>query len=186
MGRKKKRKQQGCKTKTIYENLPTIERLRHGGITIRSHIAQVDESLRIDKLLTGGIIDEMQHLYGMQIITLWTIARRPFLKSIQYERTASAPSGHFELIHLGRMSAEDQFYKTMGYLCKRDHDLISKICFEEIAAIAAGRQLGLPVNSITVYVRAAFDALGDALARMRDLKKALEKASDVQMAESAG
>ena len=50
-----------------------------------------------------------------------------------------------------------------------------KICFEEMAAIAAGRALGLPVNSITAYVSEAFDALGNALANMRAVRKALEE-----------
>lgn len=44
-----------------------------------------------------------------------------------------------------------------------------------MAAIAAGRQLGLPVNSITVYVHDAFDALGEALSAMRKYKRELEE-----------
>lgn len=76
---------------------------------------------------------------------------------------------------LGRMSAEDQFYKTMNSLRQRPHDLIVKICFEELPAIAAGRQLGLPVNSITVYVREAFDELGNALSEMRRYKKQVDE-----------
>jgi hypothetical protein len=44
--------------------------------------------------------------------------------------------------------------------------------------------MGLPVNSITVYVREAFDALGDALARMRDLRKELEKPEQEKTMES--
>ena len=52
--------------------------------------------------------------------------------------------------------------------------------------------LGLPVNSITAYVRDAFDALGDALSEMRREKKKLEGVKEevegvgkvVQMASS--
>jgi hypothetical protein len=175
--KKKKKKRQKSYIAGRYPNLPTKERLARGGITIRNNIGQVDEPLRIDKLLSGGVIDEMQHLYGMQIITLWTIASRPFLKAMQYEhRSGQMPN--FEFINISRMSAEDQFYKTMGFLRKREHMLISKICFEEKGAIEAGREMKLPINSVTVYVRAAFDALGDALAKMRDIKKSMEETAE--------
>jgi hypothetical protein len=172
MARKKKNR----KSLTLaerYPNLPTQQRMAHGGIRIRNNIAQVDEPLRIDKMLKNQVIDEMQHLYGMQIITLWTIANRPFLRAMKYEQRTNK-TANFEFINLSRMGAEDQFHKTLGFMRERDRELIAKICFEELGAIEAGRQLGLPVNSITVYVRAAFDALGNALARMRDFKKELE------------
>jgi hypothetical protein len=176
---KKNRKKKDI-TAVYYPNLPTRERFAHGRITIRNNIAQVSEPLRIDKLLSNGIIDEMQHLYGMQIITLWTIASRAFIKANNYENKSGSHIPDFEHINLSRMNAEDQFYKTIGFLKKRDHDLIYKICFEEMAAIKAGRQLGLPVNSITVYVRDAFDALGEALAKMRELKKEIEAVPQAQ------
>jgi hypothetical protein len=162
--------------------LPTEERMRVGDIVIRNNRGVAEEPLRIDKLLANGIIDEMQHLYGMQIITLWTIASRPFLKAIQYEaRTGGSFAPNFEQINLSRMSAEDQFYKTMRQLSARDHGLIRRICLEEMAAIAAGKELGLAINSVTVYVRAAFDALGNALAQMRRERKALQKAAETEV-----
>ena len=178
MARKKKVKKADLAIK--YPNLPTKERMGRGSIAIRNNIAQVDEPLRIDKLCKNGIIDEMQHLYGMQIITLWTIACRPFLRSMQYEPRISGSSPSFEYINLSRMSAEDQFHKAMGFMRQRDRDLIHKICFEEMAAIEAGKSLKLPINSITVYVRAAFDALGNALAQMRDMKKQLQAPQEEQ------
>jgi len=173
MTRKKKKKDKYSAEK--YQNLPTRERLSRGGITIHNNAAKVDEPLRIDKLRNNEIIDEMQHLYGLQILTLWTIANRPFLKTTQFEQRTGSRIVSFEHINLTRMTAEEQLFKTMGYLRKRDHDLICKICFEEMGAIEAGRDMGLPINSITVYVRAAFDALGDALAQMREVKRELER-----------
>lgn len=151
-----------------YANLPTLERMGQGEVRIRKGVVQVEDPLRIDKLLANGIIDEMQHLYGLQIITLWTIASRPMLRATRYDPSAvRGLMPDFTYMAVGRISAEDQFYKTMSRLRQRPHDLIVKICFEEKAAIAAGRELKLPVNSITVYVREAFDALGDALVAMR-------------------
>jgi len=145
-------------------------------VAIRKGCISVEDPLRIDKLLANGIIDEMQHLYGLQIITLWTITHRPQLRSVRYDPShVRGIRPDMAGIALGRMSAEDQFYKVMALLRQRPHDLIVKLCFEEMAAIAAGRQLGLPVNSITVYVREAFDALGDALSEMRRYKKQLEE-----------
>jgi hypothetical protein len=159
-----------------YGNLPTQERLRRGDVKVRSGGALAEDPLRIDKLLANNIIDEMQHFYGLQIITLWTITHRPQLRSTRYD-PSMVRGQRLDLTHmaLGRMSAEDQFYKTMSSLRKRPHDLIVKICFEEKGAIEAGRALGLPVNSITAYVRDAFDALGNALSEMRRQKKAVEE-----------
>lgn len=159
-------------------NLPTLERLTHGGIIVRNNIAQAEDPLRIDKLFKNAIIDEMQHLYGMQIITLWNIASRPFLKAMQYEPRSLTRLPDFDFINVSRMSAEDQFYKTMRFLKPREHDLIFRICIQEQGAIEAGRALKIPINSITSHVRFAFDALGDALARMRDEKRALEKPAE--------
>lgn len=53
----------------------------------------------------------------------------------------------------------------------QDRSVINTICFEETGAIAVGRNLGVPMNNITVYVQAAYEALGDAISRMRDFKK---------------
>jgi hypothetical protein len=175
MARRKKPKKNDIKVNKNQENLPTAERLRRGGIVVRNHRAEVEDPLRIDRLLKNGVIDEMQHLYGMQIITLWMIASRPFLKSMQYEQRTMVRLPDFDQINLSRMGAEDQFYKTMGFLRPRQHELICRICFREQGAIEAGRQMGLAVNGITSYVREAFDALGNALSRMREVKRALEK-----------
>lgn len=175
MGKKPKREAKGISAE-LYRNFPTQERMQRGDIAIRKGCINVQDPLRIDKLLANGIIDEMQHLYGLQIITLWTITHRPQLRSTRYDPShVRGLRPDMAGIALGRMSAEDQFYKTMASLRPRPHDLIVKICFEEMPAIAAGRQLGLPVNSITSYVRDAFDALGDALSAMRKYKKALEE-----------
>lgn len=175
MGKKAKDPLQGISAE-LYQNLPTQERMKRGDVAIRKGCINVEDPLRIDKLFANGIIDEMQHLYGLQIITLWTITHRPNLRSIRYDPShVRGTRPDMGGIALGRMSAEDQFYKTMAALRPRPHDLIVKICFEEMAAIAAGRQLGLPVNSITVYVRDAFDALGEALSSMRKHKKELEE-----------
>jgi len=184
MARQKKHRKKSMAKREREQNLPTQERMDHGGIVIRSNRAQAEDPLRIDKLLKNGIIDEMQHLYGMQIITLWTIASRPFIKISQYEQRSLACLPDFNAINLTRMSAEDQFHKTMGMLRAREHEIIRRICFEEQGAIEAGRAMGLAVNSITVYVRAAFDALGDALARMRDMKRQLETPAEKNAAES--
>lgn len=176
MARKKLKKPSLLAIKALkFPNLPTQERIKKGGVRIKNNIGQVDEPLRIDKLLSNGIIDEMQHLYGMQIITLWTIANRPFIKASKYEPNIIRTAPSFEFINISRMSAEDKFHKTMSFLSKRDEKLIAKICFDELPAIEAGKSLGLPINSITVYLRSAFDALGDALAKMRSVKKELEK-----------
>jgi hypothetical protein len=79
------------------------------------------------------------------------------------------------MINLSRMSAEDQFYKAMSFLRPREHELICRICFKEQGAIEAGRGMGLAINGITAHVRAAFDALGEALSRMRDARRELER-----------
>lgn len=181
MGKKKNKKVQKVAALNL-EHFPTRERFARGDITIRSNIAQAEEPLRIDKLLAGGVIDEMQHLYGLQIITLWTITTRPMLRATRYDPSMGR-GGRFDSTRLavGKMSAEDQFYKTMSLLRPRAHDLIVKICFEEQGAIAAGRALGLPVNGITSYVREAFDALGNALSEMRRYKKdVVEKQPELQ------
>lgn len=175
MGRKRLQKttEKRISPQPAGENAPTRERIRRGGVTLKSGGAQVEDPLRIDKLLKAGILDEMQHLYGLQIITLWHVCQKPQLRATRYE-PVRGQRPDFTHMALGRMGAEDLFYKTMGRLNRRDHGLISKICFEEMAAIAAGRSLALPVNSITAYVRAAFDALGNALAESRKMKKELE------------
>ncbi|HEU5046251.1 MAG TPA: hypothetical protein VFT64_00240 [Rickettsiales bacterium] len=175
MARRKKHNKALLKQLDGYPNLPTQERIVKGGVLIRNNIGIVDEPLRIDKLLRNGIIDEMQHLYGLQIITYWTIANRPFLRGPSYEPRIGKTHSSLEFINLSRMSAEDKLYKTMDALNARERNLISKICFEEIAAIDAGRSMGLPVNGITVYVRAAFDALGNALSSMRTFCREQEK-----------
>jgi hypothetical protein len=164
-----------------FPNLPTAERAKWGDVSIRNNIGLVDDPLRIDKLLRNGIIDEMQHLYGMQIITYWHIANRPFIRTASYEQRIGRVVGNFEFINITRMSAEDKFYKTFAFLSERDRGLISKICFDELPAIEAGKSLGLPINSITVYVRNAFDNLGEALSKMRDFRKTMEKTEEVQV-----
>jgi hypothetical protein len=98
-------------------NLPAAERYVKGGITVKNNMAKVDEPLRIDKLRKNGIIDEMQHLYGLQIITLWTIAQRPFTGMMQYGDTPRGSGVAIpELTNITRMDGNDQFYKTMLYL----------------------------------------------------------------------
>ena len=94
-------------------------------------------------MLANGVIDETQHLYGMQIVTLWTIASRPFIKAIQYEQRSHTRLPDFAMINLSRMGAEDQFYKTMSLLRHREHELICRICLHEQGAIEAGRALKL-------------------------------------------
>lgn len=158
-----------------YANLPPAHRLARGDLAFHKGILQAEDPLRIDKLLKAGVIDEMQHLYGLQIITLWTITHRPMLRSTRYDPSmvrGTRPDMH--RMALGKMSAEDEFYKTMSLLRPRPHGLISKICFEEKGAIEAGKELKLPINAITVYVRDAFDALGEALSAMRNYRKELE------------
>jgi hypothetical protein len=184
MARGKKPKKTTARAKERDRNLPTPERMRHGRVVIRSNIAHAEDPLRIDRLLRNGIIDEMQHLYGMQIITLWTISSRPFLKASQYEPRHLMRLPDFAAVNLSRMTAEDQFYKAMSFLRPRARELICRICFMEQGAIEAGRGMGLPVNSVTVYVREAFDALGDALAKMRELKRAIEKPEEEKISET--
>lgn len=178
MGRKKNGKKEILTTKTSDHalNLPTVERMLKGDVRIRSNAGLVDEPMRIDKLLNNRIIDEMQHLYGIQITTYWMIANRPFMRTASYEQRVGKVLPGFDYINISRMSAKDKFYKTMEFLDARDRALISKIYFEEMGAIEAGRSLGLPVNSITVYVRAAFDALGNALTTHARLQKGKRKA----------
>lgn len=180
MARKKKHKKSlPCMIKQ-FPNLPTYERMLQGGISIRNNAGLVDDPIRIDKLLKNGIIDEMQHLYGLQIITYWTIANRPFLRTASYEqRIGKGSMSGLEFINISRMSAEDKFYKTMEFLNERERLLISKICFDEMAAIDAGRAIGLPVNSITSFVRDAFNVLGNALSRTRDFSRKIEKALQI-------
>ena len=178
MARKKKTGKKNALARKLQGNLPTQERILKGDISIRGNIGLVDEPMRIDKLLYNGVIDEMQHLYGMQIITYWLIANRPFIRTASYEqRIGKSPQGA-EHIHISRMGAEDKFYKTMAFMSERERALIRKICLEEIGAIEAGRSIGLPVNSITAYVRSAFDALGHALSRMRDFRRERERAEE--------
>lgn len=160
------------------QNLPTKERINKGGIRICNNIGMQDNPLRIDKLMRNGIIDEMQHLYGMQIITCWMIANRAFIRAASYEMRIGKIMPNLDFINLSRMSAEDKFHKTMALLNERERALISKICFDEMGAIEAGRSIGLPVNNITVYVRAAFDALGNALSEIRRQKREMEKVSE--------
>src|SRR5579871_1813675 len=73
MGRRKKGKNNFLDMGEQAKNLPTLERISKGGMRIRNNIGVEDDPLRIDKLLRNGIIDEMQHLYGMQIITYWMV-----------------------------------------------------------------------------------------------------------------
>lgn len=174
MTKKKKNKRIKKANLTKMQNMPTPERGNHSPILVRNNIAQIEEPLRIDKLLKAGIIDEMQHLYGMQIVTLWTIASRPLIKTMQFTRLGGLPPD-LSLLALSRMSAEDQYNKTIRSLRPRERELVTKICIEEMAAIEAGKMLKLPINSITVYVRSAFDALGNALAKMRDERKKIEE-----------
>jgi|GEM_PF-957058 len=176
-GKKLKKTSQATNLALRYPNLPTKERMRIGDVQIKNNIAQIYDPLRIDKMLKNDIIDETQHLHGMQIITLWTIANRPFLKASQYQPRIDGSNcrPNFEFINISRMDAEDKFHKIMSFMSERNRLLIGKICFEEMPAIAAGKSLGLPINSITVYVRDAFDALGNALGKMRNFKKELEK-----------
>jgi hypothetical protein len=98
-------------------NLPTAERYAKGGITVKNNMAKVDEPLRIDKLFKNGLLDEMQHLYGLQIITLWTIAQKPFTGMMQYgDKPRSSGQPVPELVNITRMEGGDQFYKAMLYL----------------------------------------------------------------------
>jgi len=184
MARKKKQQKKPKVAVEYALNFPTQERMRRGGIIIRGNRAEEEDPLRIDKLFKNGIIDEMQHLYGMQIITLWTIANRPFIKAVQYEHRSLSRMPDFDMINISRMSAEDQFHKAMGFLSGRDYELIGRICFKEEGAIEAGSGMDLPVNGITSYVRAAFDALGNALAQMRDFRRALEKPMEENQLET--
>lgn len=177
MPKMKSNKKSNINIKKQSNEMPTHERLKRGGIVIRDNIAQAEEPLRIDKLLKNGIIDEMQHLYGMQIITYWMTANRPFLATMKYERVGGRTIDS-DYVCLSRMGAEDMFHKTMARLNERERELIRRICFDEQGALEAGRALGLPVNGVTQYVRMAFDALGDALAAVRDLRKTLEKAHE--------
>jgi hypothetical protein len=86
-----------------------------GGVTS----VQIINTLRIDILLADKVINEMQHLYGKQVITLWHIAQRPFMGAMNYDSTGreqEAPPGMLEDINLTRMDGATQFYKTMLYL----------------------------------------------------------------------
>ena len=80
-----------------------------------------------------------------------------------------------EIFALERKDGTDQFYKTMSFMPNREHDLIALICFKEMGCIKAAWKLGIGINQASVHVRHAFDTLGDALARMRRGKRALQK-----------
>lgn len=130
-------------------------------------------SLSGRRVRAAGIVDEMQHLYGLQITTLWTIAQRPFMGAMAYEvRTDGSVVEDTTIV---RMDGADQFYKTMSFLHKKEHDLVALICFEELGCIEAAAQVGIAVNNATVHVRHAFDCLGEALSQMRSIKKSLQK-----------
>jgi len=45
-------------------------------MTVKNNIAQVEDPLRIDRLLASKILDEEQHNFGLQLIALWMIANR--------------------------------------------------------------------------------------------------------------
>jgi hypothetical protein len=176
--KKKARKQAALPQETVW---PTQERLKRGGIGVQDNVARAEEPLRIDRLLKNNVIDEMQHHYGLQFITLWTIAQRPRIRGMRYEpRIGDSRTIDANQINISRMNAEDQFYKVVMHLRPRDYALLGKICFEELPAIAAGRALGLPVNGITAYVRDAFDQLGEALVLMRKMRKHLERPAQAE------
>jgi hypothetical protein len=121
MGKSRKKKmrpvRQDSERAQRVRNLPTVERYSKEDITIKNNMAKIDEPLRIDKMRKNGIIDEMQHLYGLQIITLWTIAQKPFTGMMQYGDTPRGSGQPVpELTNISRMEGGDQFYKTMLYL----------------------------------------------------------------------
>jgi len=89
-----------------------------GGLTMTT----ITDPLRIDKMLTAKIIDENQHLSGLQIITLWTIANRPLCGAMSYGEQRSGFK--HELGQINRMTAEDQFYRTMMYLATPQLDVL--------------------------------------------------------------
>jgi hypothetical protein len=53
--------------------------------------------------------------------------------------------------------------------------LVALICFEELGCIEAAIRVGVAVNSATVHVKHAFDCLGEALSKMRAVRKTFQK-----------
>jgi len=132
MSRKEKREARKVRKKTRADHaqsstqktpgqLSQIEhRLKHEAYTVGGQerggltLTKIDDPLRVDKLLTNGIIDEAQHNSGLQLIALWMIANRPLCGSMNFgeERVGFKHNDS----QVQRMTAEDQFFRTMMYL----------------------------------------------------------------------
>ena len=188
---------------------------------VKTH--KMTDPLRIDKLLKNGVIDESQHDYGTQIIALWSIASKPLIGSMKY--TDVRTIYNIESGEVSRMTAEDQFFRTMLYLTmpsldylaemhrnlmkplsrkerhalkrqikaieeinkkasRRNHDFIVSICLDEMGVLETARMLGVAVNDAVECTRRAFDALGEALAKMRNHRKELKKRMEASVTEN--
>jgi hypothetical protein len=219
LAHKEARATRGLEYRLQHADSHTIGGLEKGG----NSVIKIDNPLRIDKLLNAGAIDETQHHHGMQIIALWNIANKPLCGSMQYSDLRLVPN--IEGGQIGRMTAEDQFYRTMMYLSrphvdhlaelrreliktfsrrerrslikqmeiiesvnkkahKRSHDFIVSICFDEMGVLETAKILGVAINDAVDCSRRAFDALGEALAKMRSYRKDLQKRSDAAVSDN--
>lgn len=158
------------------ENLPTKERIQHGGMEYggtgrgEQPVARAVDSLRIDELLRLGLINEMHHIYGKQLIT-WHIAihRRP---SIWDE--VRIPNRSTESAIVERITAVDMYNGTVTRLKSRSHEIIRGMCIDEITVRQMCRQQRIRNSHAGMYLVEAFEDLGDAIASMREYFDALE------------
>ena len=154
-----------------------------GGVSI----VQQENPLRIDKLLNNGVIDGVQHSNGLLFIRLSMAVGRQFLSAMRYPESPpddtdkSIIASNIDGAMAGRMDAESSFRIIIANIPKRrDYDIVSNICLHEMTATDAVHDAEPSVkrDNKTVYVRNAFDVLGNAIRIMREKRKELEKIVD--------
>jgi hypothetical protein len=67
---------------------------------------------------------------------------------------------------------------------KRSHDFIVHTCFDEFGVLETAKMLGVAVNDAVSCTQRAFDALGEALAKMRTHRKELQKKQEAGVTEN--
>lgn len=165
-------------------NFPTKERVKKSTIEVfktwgsKHETVKEKDPLRIDKLLSNHIIDEWQHAYGMQIITLHIIANAKLAGTSKMDDMPRIPASA-EAITLDRITATDRYNMTMKLMCGQMPaywEVIAKLCFDELHMDPALKKAGFRTHrNQPQIVQDAFDLLGDCLQEMRARMDYLQK-----------
>lgn len=121
-------------------------RLQRGEVVVYGKHARVrGDALRIDQLLSRGVIDEMQHLECFKLRVHWIGGGRHPLRSMQLREHVGTLRGDDDMV--SRLSHQDKYFFLMSSLQNFNAKLLYAVVLEEQPLRAAWREIAVKTRN---------------------------------------